>query len=60
METVYWSVQLCSRGERGWGNGKIVILACCKFHFIRVNKNLANHWTEMVYNVASHMSWEGL
>ena len=43
MKIVYWSFLYQAGGvmvKRGWMGRGIVILARCKFHFIRVHENL--------------------
>ena len=46
MELIHWSVRLTSRrGEDGVKgmDGCIVILASCKYHFIRLHENMVQH-----------------
>ena len=56
MELNYWSFRSSSRrGEDGvrWvdgGRGCIVILARCKFNFIREQENLVQHPSKVIIN----------
>ena len=42
-DLIYWSVRSSSRRGGDGIKGVIIILASCKYHFIKVHENLVQH-----------------